>query len=311
LALFGKHKKRGELEVEVEVTPGQVVAGDVVEATVRCRCAEDVQVTQAILTLQHVVRYQRYTSDGDGGTNVETRKDTVPVEIRPLIEAGRQPVELAAGEVFERAVSFKVPPGMAPTVQAQTAGVRWEVDAQCAVERRRRAATASAELTVLSGASDVASWADRPQVAVGEQVVALELRDVSARRLGAGDQVSGELVLRSTETVKLTGVQAGIQASSEVKVRRGVSKTAFAVLEDLARETVLEPGRELRLPVQLRLPAQLLTPSVAHEKFEVHWRLLAVAHRTGIHLHKNPSAAMELVVHSLHQAPEPQPESGS
>lgn len=272
MGLFG-----GKTEVELEVEPAELVAGEALVARVRLG-APDKKARAGRVELLYRNTYKYDTTDADGDTTTATSTEDVQIESVELGDEG----PLQAGETT---VELRVPataPGTSPK------SVDWLVRA--VVDRRRGTdAKAQQPITVRVPAAPLKSWALGPAACPSECAMAF---DVPVRTARPGDTIAGTVTVTPSSPVSARGLK--------VRLRRVRYDRDGNTNQDVVQEAVVAEGVELAAGETRSVPFSLTVPPDAPPSFDAYnnkqcWYVEAALDRK---LKKDLEGRIEVVVHN-------------
>ncbi len=275
--MFRRFRKRVELRLAVE--GGRFAPGGAVPATVEIVARRDVVIDATRFELVRTLETEVQQLKSDWATHsfqaqrgaVRTR--TV-VDSKPLAQPGR----MAAGRPVRVREVFNLPAEALPSVDTKEARLRWTVEA------RGRDAADAIPLLVVADAPNLAGSADAP-VAFADHGAHLSFADLSSRRLGPGDSVSGTLVIEPggaeiQRAVIVLGLASAALVPQGMSDRHEVVRKVVAQGHDLADQVAAR--RMVRIPFSLTVPDPVPAPSIETHSFTVGWFLRAFALHPGL-----------------------------
>lgn len=272
--------------VTVEVEPATSTGG-VVLATVRTVAARDVVLQGGVVSLGYVLAY-RYLEGFLGASYGKTAKraEQVAEQLLP------GPTLLREGESVEQQVLLSVPERGPATVDSALVLLRWIVGARVRYDGTEHADAEPQPVRVLGdgqgsvlGGPEVVTGGRRPDVVTFE--------NVSARRIGPGSRIAGEVAVTPGRSGQLKEVRVELALVQTVPhgpwlvedPARNPEAMPNEVDTVVARRVVAESGEvAARGPVQrwsftLDAPDPLPAPTLSRDEFTLRWVLRAVVER--------------------------------
>jgi hypothetical protein len=223
----------GDVEWHVELERDRLLPGRLVAGRVTVTARDDVSARGLVVTLrgEEHWRYEVSTTDGQGQHRTETRTGTDELPRVPMQVSGQ--LRMAAGETRTFDVEIPVPALGPATLEAEVAGVTWELEAKLDIDGGLDSAidvpvivvqpTALLRAGVVrTGPFDLFEATDS---AVGEATGSIELDPVP---LVCGEPFTGRLHLRLREPLDVQEVRAELRVRVEATVSGGLEETITA-----------------------------------------------------------------------------------
>ena len=263
----------GDLEWILELDRADLIPGRLVGGRVRITARDDVRGRAVVVTLRGEERWKYVVHNGKTSTVVEDDQALPAVPVRLT-----GPIELSRGESLELPFQLPVPALGPPTIIADTASVRWSLEAKL----DRDGFDSSLEVPVrvlqptallLAGVVHVgmfALFADAAGHDRGDVSGAVSLNPVP---LVAGASFTGRIRIDAPRPVRVRGVRCELTVTVEVTDPEGLSDERVAVRAELATPRTLHGPIEFGIEGVLD-PDVPPTAEVRHSRVSARFELI-------------------------------------
>lgn len=255
--MFNRFKNAAECQIVVH---GEGVPGHEVTADVHIEAKRDDQFHKVHVALVRSIEYDVVIPGGPDPDDEEKKKthrchDTVH-EVEIALD-----VPLRAGEATDRTVTLPIPSDAVATFALASVRVSWRIEASVHAAKYGRA-RADASVRILGAECEV----ELPSPSGNDaKHLAMTIEDMTPQILSPGTTIVGTVVVRAAQQLQVRGIQMqfGATATVEGKDAKYLKRHFVLYASDNAEgPSVLEAGRELRLPFSLAVPENLPVPSV-------------------------------------------------
>jgi Arrestin (or S-antigen), C-terminal domain len=263
-------------EIEVTAEKDTYLPGDIVNASVRVKGKEELDIEEGRVALVCANRYvyQYTTTDSDDNQVYRTEEATDEVEA-----AGERILEektIMPGSYSEHEVVFEVPPTAAPSASGEITNVDWKIRVTLPVSNAPDVFK-ELPLTVLSTSESYASWAESAPDLDSHGLCEMEIR-LPGRGIRVGERIEGTLVITPSQDFRARSLLVEL-ARVEVVTRESGNLSETVVASEVVDESPrYETGSVREYTFAMDVPGEA-GPCLETDQTYVAWRLRAVAKR--------------------------------